>query len=60
MKLYTPELSPGPPRAISAANGADIPVDKLGYIELSDAEAALLTLDQVFKVSVRPVGKKGK
>ncbi len=59
MKLYTPELSPGPPRAISAANGAEIPVDRLGYIELSDAEAALLTMDQVFKVSVKP-GKKGK
>lgn len=60
MKLFTQEHAPGPPRAVSAANGAEIPVDKQGYIELTEAEAALLTMDQILKVGIKPPGKKGK
>lgn len=45
-KLYLPEAGDAPKLARSAGNGGDIPVDASGGIDLTEEQAAELTLGQ--------------
>lgn len=49
--LYLPADAAVPEKAKSAAHGGDIPVDASGTIDLSDAEATVLTRGQVEPIS---------
>lgn len=49
--LYLPAGTGAAEKAKSAAHGGDIPVDASGTIELSDAEATVLTRGQVEPIS---------
>lgn len=55
-KLYVPDsLTDVLVKVNSSGHGREIPVDKIGVIELTPAEAAAMTLGQI-----EPVKKSGK
>ncbi len=59
-KLYLPETESAPGKVKSAGHGQDIPVDLGGAIELTEKQAAELTLGQVEEIKLKGDGSKTK
>ncbi|HLI35494.1 MAG TPA: hypothetical protein VKW70_10645 [Terriglobia bacterium] len=59
-KLYLPETESAPDKVKSAGHGQDIPVDFGGAIELTEKQAAELTLGQVEEIKSKGDGSKTK
>ncbi len=57
-KVYLPEAASAPTFSKSAGNGQDIPVDAGGVIELSESQAAELTLGQIEPIKAKVASER--